>query len=142
VPVNSNVGRHEDHAVIDTVLGWLWKLLSLARYIRVTAHLGRLSDRGLDCCFVTVRNLSPYRKAVVTEVWFQVQDRIPVLNNERPLPKVIAPEEVWETWIPLQALPEHIRAYPETLARIKLSDGKTFGARTNPDVSPAGHVPA
>lgn len=127
--------------MIDTILGWLWKLLSLARSIRVTAHLGRLPERDLDCCFVTVRNLSPYRKAVVTEVWFQAQIPIPVLNNERPLPKVIAAEEVWETWVPLQALPEQLRAHPETLARIKLSDGKTLSAHANPDVAPAGHVP-
>jgi hypothetical protein len=65
-----------------------------------------------------------------------------VLNNERPLPKVIVAEEIWETWIPLHALPEQIRTHPETLARIKLSDGKTFSARVNHDVSPAGHVPA
>ena len=116
--------------------------MSIARSVRVTAHLGRFPDRDLDCCFVTVRNLSLQRKAVVTDVWFQAEARIHVLNDERPLPKVIAPEELWETWIPLAALPEPLRAHPESLARVKLSDGKVVAARLNTDVSPAGHVPA
>lgn len=127
--------------MIDAILGWLWKLLPLLRNVRVTAHLGRFADRDLDCCFVTVRNLSPQRKVVVTDVWFEARTRVPVLNDERGLPKVIPPEEIWETWISLQALPEAIRAAPETFARVKLSDGKVLAARLNADVSPAGHVP-
>ena len=126
----------------DAALSWLWKLLSLCRDVQVTSHQGRFPDRNLDCYFVTVRNCSPYRKAVIVEVWFDVGIRIPVLNSERPLPKVLPAEEVWETWIPLQALPQAHRANAETLARVKLSDGKIIKAKINPDVSPAGHVPA
>jgi hypothetical protein len=77
----------------------------------------------------------------VTGVWFQADVRIPVLNDTRPLPKVIAAEELWETWIPLNALPAQVRANPETFARVKLSDGTTIAAKVNADVSPAGHVP-
>jgi hypothetical protein len=127
--------------MIESVLGWLWKLLSLLRSVRVTAHVGRLIAPEINCCFVTVTNRSPFRKAVITEVWFDVGRRIPVINNERPLPKVLPIEEVWETWMPLNALPEHVRAHPETSARVKLSDGTVLIASVNTNVAPAGHVP-
>jgi len=128
--------------MIETILGWFWKILSLVRSVRVTSHVGELAVGNTPCCFVTVRNLSLTRKAVVTEVWFDAGIRIPVTNEQRPLPKVVPPEEIWETWIPLAALPESIRTAPETHARVKFSDEKIVATTLNRDISPAGHVPS
>jgi hypothetical protein len=125
---------------LEAALGWLWKLLSLARAVKVHCHIGHLTHQNVDCYFVRVINQSPFRKAVVTEVWFDAGTRIPVLNAERPLPKVLPPDEIWETWIPVAALPQHIRAQATTLARAKLSDDTTISSVPTPAVSPAGFV--
>ena len=124
----------------EAALGWLWKFLSLARVVKVHCHIGHLVHQNADCYFVRVTNSSPFRKAVLTEVWFDAGIRIPVINGERPLPKVLPPEEMWETWIPVSALPAHVRAQAPTLARAKLSDGTIITSVPTPDVSPAGFV--
>lgn len=124
----------------EAALGWLWKLLSLARVVKVHCHIGHLINQNVDCYFVRVINSSPFRKAVLTEVWFDAGFRIPVINGERPLPKVLPPEEMWETWIPVNSLPPQIRAQATTLARAKLSDGTIIASVPTPDVSPAGFV--
>ena len=125
---------------LDAALGWLWKLLSLARSVKVHCHVGHLEHRNVDCFFVRVTNASPFRKVVVTEVWFDAGTRIPVINAERPMPKVLPPEEVWETWIPIANIPQHLHAQAPTLARAKLSDGTIIPSVPTPDVSPAGFV--
>ena len=125
---------------LDSALGWLWKLLSLARAVKVHCHIGHLTHQNVDCFFVRVINGSPFRKVVLTEVWFDAGTRIPVINAERPLPKVLPPEEIWETWIPVAALPQHIWAQAPTLACAKLSDDTIIRSVPTPDVSPAGFV--
>ena len=125
---------------VEAALGWLWKLLSLARAVRVHCHIGHLTHQDIDCYFVRVINGSPFRRAVVTEVWFEAGVRIPVINSERPLQKVLLPDDIWETWIPVSALPGHVREQAPHLARVKLSDGTIISSRPTPDVSPAGFV--
>ena len=124
----------------DVAIGWFWKLLSLARVVKVHCHIGHLTHQDVDCYFVRVINYSLFRKAVVTEIWFDAGTRIPVINGERPMPKVLPPEEMWETWIPVSALPPDIRPSAPTLARAKLSDGTIISSVPTPDVSPAGFV--
>jgi hypothetical protein len=108
--------------------------------VKVHCHIGHLNHQNVDCFFVRVVNRSPFRKAVVTEVWFDAGTRIPVINGERPMPKVLPPEEVWETWIPVAAIPQQFHAQAPTLARAKLSDGTVIASIPTPDVSPAGFV--
>jgi hypothetical protein len=118
----------------------LGKAVSLARFVEVESHAGSLPDRDLNCQFVRVTNRSINRKAVLTHVWFELGVEVPVLNDERPMPHVLPPEEVWETWIRLELIPESLRMSAATLARVRLSDGTVLSAKPTEHVLEAGFV--
>ena len=116
------------------------RAVSLARFVEVESHAGSIPDRGRNFQFVRVTNRSINRKAVLFEVWFELGTKVPVLNVERPMTHTLPPEEVWETWLPLEAIPEHLRASAATLARVRLSDGTVLTSKPTRNVSEAGFV--
>jgi hypothetical protein len=126
---------------IEAFFGKLFgKAVSLARSVEVESHVGSFPDRGLNCQFVRVTNCSINRKAVLTHVWFELGVEVPVLNGERPMPHVLPPEEVWETWLSLEEIPEPLRKSAATLARVRLSDGTVLTSKPTRHVSKAGFV--
>jgi hypothetical protein len=60
---------------------------------------------------------------------------------ERPLPKRLKPDEIWETWIPLQNIPETFLDEGYHLGRIRLSTGKIIRSRKDKKVPSIGFVP-
>jgi hypothetical protein len=116
------------------------KAVSLARFVDVESHPGSIPDRGINCQFVRITNRSINRKVVVSEVWFEFGIRIPVMNSERLMPRVILSEEVWETWIPLDVIPESFRLSASTLAKVRLSDGTIISSKPTQNLSVAGFV--
>jgi hypothetical protein len=125
----------------EATVGWLvGKALFWSRVVQVEAHVAELAGRDGLQCFVRVTNRSLFRKAVLVEVFLQGTVPIPVLNDERPMPVVLPPEEPWETWIPLAACPNAIRSDPVAHVRVKLSDGSVISAKPTANVSPAGFV--
>jgi hypothetical protein len=126
---------------IEAFFGRLFgKAVSLARFVEVESHVGSFPGRGLICQFVRVTNRSINRKAVLTHVWFELGVEVPVLNDERPMPYVLPPEEVWETWLRLELIPEPLRISAATLARVRLSDGTVLWSKPTKHVSEAGFV--
>jgi len=124
------------------LFAWLFaKAASLARTVQVESHAGSFPDRGLNAQFLRVTNRSILRKVVVLEAWFEFDGvRLPVLNPERPLPRTILPEEVWETWFPLEAVPTTHRDRAATCGRIRLSDKAVIVSKPTLDVAEAGVV--
>ena len=87
-------------------------------------------------------NLSRDSDAEVTHIWIEAQPRIHVLNDRRPLPKRLKPQETWETWIELWDLPSELlndRIY--SLVRARLSTGMVVESKKNEDVPEQGYVP-
>ena len=85
-------------------------------------------------------NLSFQRDVIVTHVWIENIDQIPILNPSRPLPKRLKPEGVWETWIEIEKLPISIREDTYEQARIKLSNGRIINPKRNKKFPNAGYV--
>lgn len=95
--------------MIQTVLEWLFRIIGLKQSLRVLCHRAFFLPNGPDCYFINVTNVSSQRVAVVTHVWIEGDNQIPVLNPSRPLPRRLTPEEPWETWIEVERLPISIR---------------------------------
>ena len=126
--------------MIQTILGWIYKILNLAQQVRVLVHRAYLSS-GTDCYFINVTNRSPSRDAEVTHVWFACNPDIHVLNHQRPLPRRLRPEESWETWIEVNKFPDTIRENAFTFARVRLSNGRVINSKRNTNVPGEGYIP-
>lgn len=92
---------------------------------------------------INVVNLGP-RPIFVTHVWLALAPDRHVGNRERPLPKMLNPDEPWETWVVLATLDSEVTIRPAELlrsARVRLSTGRTVKARPNRNVPGFGAVP-
>ena len=127
--------------MVQTILGWVFKIISLCKSVKVRCHRALLLPNGPECYFINVRNASPQREVEITHVWVANDNEIHILNPARPLPRLLKPEESWETWIPVTHLPEKIRENAYSLARVRLSDDKVFHSVRNRNIPAAGFVP-
>lgn len=130
------------------VLQFLYKLLDIClsafgrrRAVRVLVHDATHIATERYCYFVNITNLSPTRDVEVTHVWFDDDARIPVFNDERPLPRRLKPDESWETWIPIGRIPSGLLSAAETKFRVRLSTSTIVKSRLNKDVPPIGYIP-
>jgi hypothetical protein len=127
--------------MVQTVLGWLFKIIGLRQSVRVLCHRAFLLTNGPECYFINVTNLSPQRDAEVTHVWVACGNDIHVLNPSRPLPRRLRPEESWETWIEVNKVPPDVREAVFDLVRVRLSNGRVIKSKKNENVPSAGFVP-
>lgn len=127
--------------VVQTVLGWLFKIIALKQTVRVLCHRAFLLPNGPECYFINVTNLSPQRKAEITHVWVACGEDIHVLNSSRPLPRRIEPEESWETWVEVARVPTEFRELAFDLVRVRISNGRVIKSKENKNVPSAGFVP-
>lgn len=127
--------------MIQTVLQWIFQIIGLTQRLRVLCHRAFLLPNGPECYFVNVTNVSLQRDVEITHVWMDCNDTVPVFNPLRPLPRRIKPDESWETWIEVNNLPQSVRDNAFNLARVRLSNGRTFKSKENKNVPSAGYVP-
>jgi hypothetical protein len=94
--------------------------------------------------FVNVVNLGQ-RPITLTHAWFATEPELHILNDQRPLPKTLQPDEPWETWTPLSAFGSRLDGMDEQhilrAARLRLSTGRVVKARPNRGVPAVGTVP-
>jgi len=126
--------------IIDLIFRFL-DLLRLCRVVDVKCHMANFIGRNRSCYFITVTNRSPVRDVEITHVWFDSAPQVPVINPERPLPKRLRPDEPWATWIEAETLPQGLGDRVFTLARVRLSTGRTMKSRLNRRVPPVGEIP-
>jgi hypothetical protein len=88
--------------------------------------------------FVKVVNLSPSREIEITHIWFDTDPQVYIDNPARPLHARLRPDETFETWVPVAAVPDVPNV--ERLGRVRLSSGNTVKSQLNNDVPPVGSV--
>jgi hypothetical protein len=115
-----------------------------ARRVRVRTHGAVFAGSTDVCVFVNIVNVGQ-RPVTVTHVWFATEPHVHVVNEARPLPRALGPDEPWETWVPLREFAaQSERLSEERLlrsARVRLSTGRVLKARPNREVPPLGAVP-
>lgn len=122
--------------ILNAARGWHQR----RRRVRLTVHRALLQQPySQDCYFVNATNLGD-RAVELTHVWFATDVPVYQHNDLRPLPKRLEPDESWETWFPVAAIPvgegEAFR-----LARARLSNDKVVKSRKRENVPLYGMVP-
>ena len=80
------------------------------------------------------------RPVELTHVWFETEPKVFQQNPMRPLPKRLEPDESWETWFSVSAIPVgEEEAF--LLARVRLSSDKVVKSRKRENVPEFGMVP-
>ncbi|HLL46432.1 MAG TPA: protein kinase, partial [Longimicrobiaceae bacterium] len=111
------------------------------RKVRLTVHRAFFLMDGQECFFINATNLSTTREIELTHLWLQLHSHTPVLQADRQLPKRLKPDESWETWIRVDAVPEQFHERVYTLARARLSSGQIVLSEKNEGVPEEGVVP-
>jgi len=88
--------------------------------------------------FLKITNESHSSTVQLDRVWFATNPELVVDNRQRPLPALLAPGDMFETW----QLVDDVAASPNIayLARAQLGDDTIIESRPNTNVSPAGRV--
>jgi len=105
---------------------------------RALVHRGIFLPESPDYFFVKVVNLSQSHDIEITHLWFDTDPPVHILNDARPLPTRLRPNETFETWVPVAALPDVPNM--EQLGRVLLSSGQIVKSLLNDDVPRVGTV--
>lgn len=121
-------------------------MLGVVTHVRVRSHravfVGSPEGSGLDCIFITVVNLSINRDVEVTHAWFETPlGQVAATTIERPLPVRLKPQQIWETWVPISSLAPAPPENAESMARVRLSDGRIVKGKLDASVPDTGFVP-
>ena len=129
--------------LFKTISDNYWKLIDHSRKIRFTVHRAFFLAVGVECYFLNITNLSSKKEVEITHLYFQDNNnkQIPVIQQDRPLPKRLKPDETWETWVRVEIIPQGMRTAPFRKARLRLSAGKIIKSRFNKNVPQTGEVP-
>lgn len=124
------------YKALDVLLGAFGGL----RRVRVLVHLATRLPDGEVAYFIKIVNLSSGRDVEVTHVWVAMKPPLPLINQDRPLPVRLRPDETWETWLPFRCVPETIYSELHRLVRVQLSNGSIFKSKLNTNVPAIGYV--
>jgi serine/threonine protein kinase len=109
--------------------------------IRVLAHWAVLLNTHDVALFINVTNVSG-DDLEVTHIWIESTPKIHILNDKRPLPRRLKPQESWETWVVAWELPEKLVSNQAcSLIRARISSGVVVHSKKNEDVPSEGYVP-
>jgi hypothetical protein len=106
--------------------------------VRVRVHHAYL-DRQEPAFFINVQNQSPQRSAMVTHVWLDMTQDVPILS--KPLPCKIEPNSEWETFILEDEAPTTDLQRMVELTRVRLSGDHEVRAELRTNVPSAGYIP-
>jgi serine/threonine protein kinase len=113
-----------------------------AHPIRLAVHVAVFVGSTRLGFFINATNLSQSLEREITHIWIEGDPKIHVMNDRRPLPKRLKPQETWETWIDLWQLPQDIfNDGLHTRVRARLSTGEVVSAVLNEDVPEQGFIP-
>ena len=110
------------------------------RRVRVLVHLGAHIPNGEIAYFIKVVNLSSGRDVEITHIWLDAEPNVPVLQDDRPLPVRLQPDQTWETWLPIGYVPIPLLADVPRRIRVQLSNGSIFKSKLNKKIPTIGHI--
>ncbi len=105
--------------------------------VTLRIHTAMFMPSSLPYYFLKVSNESS-QPIQLERIWFATEPVVHVHNPQRPVPSVIAPAELFHTWILTQEVPADPQVYH--LARAEFDNGLVITSSPNTDVPPAGMV--
>ena len=127
--------------MLEKLFSVLLGVLQDLRRVRFRTHLGVHVLTGQNVLFLTVTNLSRTREIEVTHVWIASNPQVAAVLDERPLPKRLKPDEIWETWIPVADISELTVMKLLLLGRLRISTGQITKSRPDSEIPDEGYVP-
>jgi TIR domain len=105
--------------------------------VTLRVHTAMFMPSSPPYFFLKIRNESS-ESIHLKDVWFATNPIVAVENPQRPLPTVVAPGDLFETWILTELVPLNSRIY--FLARAEIEDGVVIESLPNTQVPPAGMI--
>jgi len=127
--------------VLLKLLGFLVVTLQDLRRVRFRSHRAFFQGSPDEKLFLTVTNLSRTREIEITHVWVAGSKQVHALPAERPLPKRLRPDEIWETWVTLGSVAEADLPRILKLGRARLSTGRIVRSLPDAAIPGVGFVP-
>ena len=109
--------------------------------LRLTVHRAYFLATGTECFFVNATNILSEGDLEITHVWFATNPEVYVINPDRLLPRRLKPQETWETYVRVAAIPPTALDQVYTFARARLSTGEIIKSSKNIGVPNFGTVP-
>jgi hypothetical protein len=105
-----------------------------------TVHRAFFLPDGPECLFLNAVNLTD-ADLEVTHIWITTTPEIHVILKGRPLPRRLQPQEAWETWVPVDRVPDVDSETIFRLGRARLSTGEVICSKRTDDVPSQGFIP-
>lgn len=109
------------------------------RSVRVRVHRAFFVNDTVQHYFINVVNTSDTSEVEVTHVWYEGSRRVDIIQAQRPLPRLLRPNQSWETWVRVMDIPND--PDPFRNFRVQLSTDEVFESEDRGDVPPVGFVP-
>jgi hypothetical protein len=85
--------------------------------LRLTVHRAHFVATGTECFFINATNILFEGDLEITHVWFATNPEVYVINPDRLLPRRLKPQETWETYVMVAAIPPAALGQVYTLAQ-------------------------
>ncbi len=134
---------------MSSILTWVADKLLDRRQKRIDVQLrvhralltilnGKPLTQPIDAYFLNVWNASPERQVQITHVYVETPTgQLGVLT--KPLPVTVAAQHEWETWLPIDEVPQGVDVMHASRAR--LSNGTIIESVPRDSVPTSGAVP-
>ena len=109
------------------------------RSVRVRVHRAFFFNDTVQHYFINVVNTSDTSEVEVTHVWYEGSRRVDIIQPQRPLPRLLRPNQSWETWVRVMDIPDD--PDPFRNFRVRLSTDEVFESEERRDVEGMGFVP-
>jgi hypothetical protein len=109
------------------------------RTVRVRVHCACFVNDTVQHYFINVVNTSDTSEVEVTHVWYEGSRRVDIIQAQRPLPRLLRPNQSWETWVRVVDIPDD--PDPFRNFRVRLSADEVFESEERRDVQGIGFVP-
>jgi hypothetical protein len=121
----------------DIILGRLQ--VGATRSVRVRVHRAFFVNDTIQHYFINIVNTSDTSEIEVTHVWYEGSRRVDIIQAQRPLPRLLRPNQSWETWVRVMDIPDD--PYLFRNFRVRLSTDEVFESEERRDVQGMGFVP-
>ena len=128
-------------SLVEKILGFIMPTVLDRRRVRFTVHRAAFVGSAREAFFFNLTNLARNREIEITHVWVDSSPPVAALQDDRPLPKRLKPDETWATWVYVEQVPPGTRDNVIALSRARLSTGQVLRAKEDPQVPPVGPVP-
>jgi len=107
--------------------------------VRVRVHRAFFVNDTVQHYFINVVNISDASEVEVTHVWYEGSRRVDIIQVQRPLPRLLRPNQSWETWVRVMDIPNDPEPFRNF--RVRLSTDEVFESEERRDAQGMGFVP-